>query len=499
MKSGDAWDIDLAVDCARPLGRRHVFVQGWLSWSQDGDLPTPVVLADGLPLRTVAQAWHARPDLPGDPGGRRSARGFIMIARRPTGAVATGGIALRAGSDMAPVPQPWFGPEVVDALAHLPWDGVFALMMDCIRLGDLAATLAPNDGLDGVFDRWINLMPRLDPAARDVHGMAHIDAFGAPSGECVVTVQLPRRLGPKEELRVVALLPADGGSRPAALDGPPALRGANGATFYGRLPLTTGTPAPACDLLVELRGPDGGIWFRTSPKLHPAPVFLGKLNGLTTAGEAAESFTWLRGVLETRRSAFDTTFRPARPPRGDMTDAPMVVVLHGMDDPFADRLAFLFAPEIERRATEVRVLGARASATTEIFLQRGRIPARSGLDLSAAVRHGTFRHAMLVPIDPLSLARALDAGGIDEVFANQVDGAALPHLLGLAALAGTLEEGETIARLARILAEGRGGRVDRHRFGRMPGATGQMIADHLAALWRDGAPALRARAVHEPG
>ncbi len=117
-------------------------------------------------------------------------------------------------------------------------------------------------------------------------------------------------------------------------------------------------------------------------------------------------------------------------------------MLHGIDDPFAVRLAFLAARSIEQRASEVLVLGTpdAAAAVAGIFLERGQVPARSSLGLAAAVRRGTYARCTLVPIDAQALAGAvLDDQGFDRLFARGLPGQRLPLLLHLSAVAGRID------------------------------------------------------------
>jgi hypothetical protein len=299
--------------------------------------------------------------------------------------------------------------------------------------------------------------------------------------------------------------------------GPGALHGENLVALYGRMPAEVALPAPSPALVVELRRPRGNAWFRTQPDTLDAPGFLaalGALAGSAAAGDAMHGFTWLRGVLEDRAAAFAAMARPAA--RAAAPDAPLVAVLHGVDDPFAARLALLAAAAIERHAAEVLVVGPRVAAGTvaDVFLERGRIPARTSLDLAAAVRRGTYARCVLVVIDVAALGEALLAGGagVDTLFggrgdgarvathdtgaplARHIDGATLPDLMRLAAVAGTMDGAQILNRLALLLDAGAGAL----RFGPVHGAFGQVFGDHLAGFWRDAAPCFLAEDAHAP-
>ncbi len=498
MKVGLGQDGELALDCVQPLGRDHVFVQGWFSWRHGQAMPALGLQADGLPLECLAEVLYDRQDVARGMSLDLAVRGFILVARRPPGADAAAGLFLAAGIEGAALPDSPLGAPVAKVLARQPWGAVSELMAAATRDPRLGALLAPGDGRDGALGGWIAALPCLPVPLDNQHGFVRVEAIASPMGECAICLALPRPLLRQEALRVVALLPDEGGLLPVALEATAPLREETRITFYGRLPERPGLATPRFDVIVELCHPEGGAWFRATPALHAAPRFLDRLQGLLAAGEAVDGFAWLRGVLEVRHAAFDQGFAAALSvgtPEAMPGDAPVVALLHAMDDPFAARLVQLAAREIEARADEVILLGTReaGAAAADIFLQRGRVPVRVGLDLAAAVRRGTYARAWLAPIEPVALAEALEQGGLDRLFARRIDGAALGPALRLAAAAGSLEGGEAIAGVAQILGETPAGWEMRPRGGRMPGAMGLLVAEHLAALWRDAAPALRAR------
>ncbi|MBR0673619.1 hypothetical protein [Neoroseomonas soli] len=488
MKLRIGQDIEVAIECVRPTGGRHLFVQGRIAWNRGGEAPDLWLLAHGLPLESLLDLRHERPDITAAPGEDRVIQGFILIAGRAGGPAGMEGFALGAGALAFALPREGLGAPVAEVLARLPWDMAFAVLDAAARDEGLATLLLPD-----AFAGWIAAVPTLEPSARDQHGLARMDAIASPLGECAVAVTLPRPLARGETLRAVALLPGEDGPRATLLEGPPPLYGETAVTLYGCLhPADQAPAAVPFDLLVELRRPEGGTWFRTTPRLHPAPGFLRMLQDLSAAGEPTDGFGWLRGVLESRRAAFDRAFAAQSPPTAPPPpEAPVVAVLHAVDDPFAARLVFLAAPEIERRAAEVLVLGPReaAAAAADVFLQRGRIPTRTGLDLAATVRRGTYARAALVPVDPPALAEALLEDGMEALFAHRIGGAALAPLLRLAAAAGTPDGAETFGRMARMLKDWSDGREVHVRPERAAGAAGHLIAEHLAALWRGAAPA----------
>ena len=498
MKVGLGQDGELALDCVQPLGHDHLFVQGWFSWRHGRAMPALTLQAGGLPLECLAQVLHDRQDVARGMSLDLAVSGFILVARRPPGADAAAGLFLAVGTEGMDLPAGPFGAPVAKVLARQPWGAVFDLMAAATRDARLGALLAPGDGRDGALGGWIAALPCLPVPLENQHGFARVEAIASPMGECAVSLALPRPLLRQEALRVIALLPDEGGLLPVALDAPALLREEQRVTCYGRLPEQPGPGTPRFDVIVELRHPEGGAWFRATPALHPAPRFLDRLQDLLADGEAVEGFAWLRGLLEGRQAAFEHGFGAALSagsPEGMPDDAPVVALLHDMDDPFAARLVQLAAREIEARAAEVILLGTREAGTVaaDVFLQRGRVPVRVGFDLAAAVRRGTYARAWLAPIEPVALAEALEQGGLDALFARRIDGAALGPALRLAAAAGSLEGGEAIAGVARILGDTPEGWEMRPRGGRMPGAMGLLVAEHLAALWRDAAPALRAR------
>jgi hypothetical protein len=539
--------IDLVLDCVQRVASSHLFIRGWLCWPQDRPAPAITLVRDGAPQPSLLFSTHERPDIIGLPPGSPEPLGFFLVAQvaearsGATLAVALHGAGAAASVALPPTP---FGPAVADLLAAAPW-GVVHDLLDAVA-GDprLACLVQADRQALGVFARWYDRLPVLAPGAEDQHGLRRIDAMAAPSGECAVAVTLPDPLPEDTALRVVALLPGADGTTLHRLHGPGALHGESLLALYGRMPAEVALPAPAPALVVELRRPGGNAWFRTQPDTLDAPGFLaalGALAGSAAAGDAMYGFTWLRGVLEDRAAAFAAMARPAV--RAAAPDAPLVAVLHGVDDPFAARLALLAAVPIERHAAEVLVVGPRAAAgaVADVFLERGRIPARTSLDLAAAVRRGTYARCVLVLIDIAALGEALLAGGagVDALFggrrdgarvathdngapaarhdsgapparhdnrapparhdnrappARHIDGATLPALLRLAVVAGTMDGAQTLGRLALLLDAGAGAL----RFGPVRGAFGQVLGDHLAGFWHDAAPCFLAEDAHAP-
>ncbi|WP_230165427.1 hypothetical protein [Roseomonas sp. CECT 9278] len=485
----------MALDCLQRVGS-NLFVQGWLTWPQARPAPDLAVACGGATLATRLASLHERPDIQGAARNALVAKGFLLIAALDEARAATAlDLVVQSGRETCaqPLPEANLGPSVADMLGQSHWRIVF----------DLLEAAADAPGLDwllraGCFGRWLDTVPLVPHGADDQHGLRRIDAIAAPSGECAVAVTLPGPMPEGTELRAVAVLPGEGGSiRLHRLQGPAALRGESLLALYGRLPPEVALPMTVPKLVVELRQPGGGSWFRTRPRALPAPAFLTTLRqlaGAAAAGDTMHSFGWLRAVLEDRQDGLAPLACPA--PRALAADTPVVAVLHAIDDPFAARLVLLAAAQIERHAAEILVVGPRpaAEAVADIFLQRGRVPARTSLDLAAAARRGTYARAALVPIDTLALGDALVAGSVDALFDRRIDGAALPALLRLAAVAGTMDGAETLARLAQLLDGG----AEALRFGRAEGAFGQLLGDHLAGFWRDAAPGFVATAAHAP-
>lgn len=512
--------FDLFLDCVQRVASSHLFIRGWLCWPPDRPAPAITLVRDGAPLPSILFSTHDRPDIIGLPPGSPEPLGFFLVAQladpHTFGGLAVALHGVGAASSVALPPTP-LGPAVAELLAAAPW-GVVRDLLDAAAGDPRLACLVQGDRQAlGVFARWYDRLPVLPPGGEDQHGLRRIDAMTAPSGECAVAVTLQDPLPEDIALRVVALLPGADGTVLHHLHGPGALRSESLLALYGRLPAEVALPAPAPALVVELRRPGGNAWFRTQPDRLDAPAFLaalGALAGSAVAGDAMHGFTWLRGVLEDRAAAFAGMVRPAA--RAVVPDVPLVAVLHGVDDPFAARLAALAAAPIERHVAEVLVVGSRmaAGAVADVFLERGRIPARTSLDLAAAVRRGTYARCMLVLIDIAALGEALLAGGagVDALFAapadgrpaarhdsgapsaRHIDGASLPALLRLAAVAGTMDGAQTLARLALLLDAGAGAL----RFGPVKGAFGQMLGDHLAGFWHDAAPGFLAEGAHEP-
>jgi hypothetical protein len=511
--------IDLVLDCVQRVASSHLFIRGWLCWPRDRPEPTITLVRDGVPWPSILFSTHDRPDIIGLPSGSREPLGFFLVAPLPDAraagslAVALHGTGATASFALPPMP---LGPAVGELLAAAPWAVVHDLLEAAAGDPRLACLVRADGQALGVFARWHDRLPVLPPGAEDRHGLRRVDAMAAPSGECALAVTLKDPLPEDCALRVVALLPGADGTVPHRLEGPGALRGESLVALYGRLPAEVSLPAPSPALVVELRRPGGNAWFRTQPDRLDSPAFLaalGALAGSAAAGDAMHGFTWLRRVLEDRAAAFAGMTRPAA--RALAPDAPLVAVLHGVDDAFAARLALLAAAPIERHAAEVLVVGPRmaAGAVADVFLERGRIPARTSLDLAAAVRRGTYARCGLVLIDIAALGEALLAGGagVDALFggradgaplarhdhgappARHIDGASLPALLRLAAVAGTLDGAQTLGRLALLLDAGAGAL----RFGPVKGAFGQLLADHLAGFWHDAAPRFLAEGAHE--
>lgn len=488
--------LHLALDCVQRVGGQ-VVVLGWLGWPKGRPVPDLGLACRGATLATRLLAFHDRPDIEGAVQGAMEAQGFVLIAvpgeARPEDGL---DLVLHGGRDITAhaLPGTAFGPPLAEMLGRSHWRIVFDLLDAAAEDAGLDGLLRGGPGRAGCFTPWLDAVPLVSHGADDQHGLRRIDAIAAPSGECAVAVTLPRPLPADAELRVVALLPGEHGVSLHRLHGPAALREETVLALYGRLPADVARPAPAPELVVELRRRGGGSWFRAHPRSLPAPAFLAALRDLAGAagGDAMDGFGWLRGVLEDREDGLAALARPvaqALPP-----DAPVVAVLHGVDDPFAARLALLAAAGIERHAAEVLVVGPRpaAEAVADIFLQRGRLSARTSLDLAAAVRRGTYGRCALVPIDMLALGEALVRDRVAALFARRIGGAALPALLRLAAVAGTLDGAETLGRLAQALDGGAGSL----RFGRAEGAFGQLLGEHLAGFWRAAAPGFLAEAAH---
>ena len=511
---------DLVLDCVQRVALSHLFIRGWLCWTPDRPAPAITLLRDGVALPSVLFSTHDRPDIIGLPAGSPEPIGFFLVAQLgDAGAGGSLAVALHgdgAAASVALPPAP-FGPAVADLLAAAPWSVVHDLLDAAAGDPRLACLAQADRQALGVFARWYDRLPVLSPGAEDQHGLRRIDAMAAPSGECAVAVTLPDPLPEDTALRVVALLPGADGTVLHRLHGPGALHGETLLALYGRLPDEVALPAPSPTLVVELRWRGGNAWFRTQPDRLDVPDFLvalGTLAGSAAAGDALHGFTWLRGVLEDRAAAFARVVRPAV--RAVSPDAPLVAVLHGVDDPFAARLALLAATPIERHAAEVLVVGPRvaAGAVADVFLERGRLPARTSLDLAAAVRRATYARCVLVLIDVAALGEALLAGGagVDALFggrgdgapaarhdsgapsARHIDGATLPALMRLAAVAGTMDGAQTLGRLALLLDAGAGAL----RFGPVQGAFGQLLGDHLAGFWHDAAPGFLVGDAHEP-
>jgi hypothetical protein len=497
MQASIGGNVLVAVDGLQVVAPGSVLLLGWVGWPRNEDRPELSISLDGVPLAIVAQSHHDRPDVREGLGAAIQAQGVTMVARLPAGAGADLPrlfLEARGGAHALALPRTPIGPAMHELLGQCHWGIVFDLLQHAAELPELASLVRDDQGGFGAFSRWVEGLPVLPAAAEHVHGFRRFDAIATPAGECAIAIVLPGAVDPGTTLRAVALAGGPGGRQVIALEGTAPLLGDAGVLLHGRPAAQAALPFAPGELVVQLRAPGGDAWFRTRPVQKSAPDFLEALRFL--AGGAAgpdvmESYAWLRVMLEDRLEALTPLAEPPEP----MTDqdTPRIAVLHGIDDPFAARLAFLAAPGIERRAAEVLVLGPRdaAAAVADIFLERGRVPARTGLDLSAAVRRGTYRRCALVPIDAQDLAEAMLEDGLDALFARSVPGTRLPMLLHLAAVAGRIEGPDAIERVSRLMRRGAGGVLG---FGRIEGAAGQLVGDHLAEFWRRAAPAFALRA-----
>jgi hypothetical protein len=492
MQASIGGTVFVALDGLQVVTPGSVLLLGWVGWPRGEARPQLSVSLDGVPLAILAQAHHDRPDVRDGLGPAIQAEGFALVARLPDGTA--GGfprLFLEAGDGTQGIalPRERIGPPLHELLGKCHWGIVFELLRHAALLPELGSLLRDDQGGLGAFTRWVDALPVLPAAAEHVHGFLRVDAIATPSGEYAVAIALPAPVDAATTLHAVALASGPGGRRVIPLEGTAPLLGESGLLLHGRPAMTAALPSAPGDLVVQLRGPGGDAWFRTRPVQRSAPDFLEALRGL--AGGAAgtdimESFAWLRLVLEDRLEALAPPAGPAEPATDP--DTPRIAVLHGIDDPFAARLAFLAAPQIERRAAEVLVLGPRqaAAAVADIFLERGQVPARTSLDLAAAVRRGTYRRCALVPIDAQDLAEAVLEDGMDALFARIVPGTRLPMLLHLAAVAGRIEGADAMERVTRLMQQGADGV---RGFGRMDGAAGQLVGEHLAEFWRRAAPA----------
>jgi hypothetical protein len=499
MTPGLRGDVELVLDSVQRL-QASICLLGWVRGA--GAAPDLQLLMDGRALPRLHLSFHARAEVASASGAAPSARGFLLVVELPDAT------APRAGADLVlaeagrgplrRLASDRFGVPLAEALIRLPRDAGFEALQALANEPRLAPLFESSEGGHGLAALFAQRVPAIPALAEQQHGLHRFEAIAAPSGECAIAVGFAQPLATGTTLRAVALLPGDAGHRPVPLRIAAPFRRDSGLTVYGRLPESEALPVPGFDVLVELRRPEGVTLLRTTPAMHPAPVFLESLPALgdTSGGpEGADSLAWLRALLEERRDVFEPVIG-GRHRAAALAEAPRVVVLNAVDDPFAVRLLYVAAAEIERRASEVLVLGPKASAAAaaEIFLQRGRIPARTGLDLAAAVRRGTYARAVLLPIDLAALAESLPARGLDRLFAREVPGTALPDLLRLAAVAGSLEAGDALGRLALLLDTGSGARPVRFRGLHAGGAAGHSIAEHLSGFWRLAAPAFAGRA-----
>lgn len=480
----------IAIDALCLVGRSGVLVLGAVDCRQGEGPPSLCLSMARVPLETLACAHR---DLPAPrPGLGASAQGLMLIARLP--APSTGGfprltLGTTDGAHEVALPGDRIGPPLPELLGRCHWGVVFELLGHAARLPELSGLATDRAGGLGPFARWLESLPLLPASAEHKNGFRRIEAAAAPSGECAVSLALPVPVDPAATIGAVALTFGPGGRRAIALEGPPPLIGDAGIVFYGRPIEAAPLPCPPFELVVQVRRAGGDAFFRTRPAAASAPDFLDALRAGADAAAGADvmdSFTWLRLVLEDRLDALALPQDANDDVAADAL-APRVAVLHGIDDPFALRLAFLAAPGIEQRASEVLVLGPRgaAAAVADIFLERGRVPARSSFDLAAAVRRGTYRRCALVPIDAQDLAAAMLDDGLDALFTRRLPGTRLPMLLHLAAVAGRMDGADTMERLTWLMQHGPGGVPG---FGRMDGAAGKLVGDHLAEFWRRAAP-----------
>ncbi len=487
----------VVLDALRIIPTGLVLALGWVRTAASEPAPTLGLSLDGVPLSLVALSRHRLAD-----GQQRDAQawaeGFVLVARLPQ--PATSGVPrlyLDVGGREFTLPDETIGPPLHDALKEAGRGVAFDLLHHATQHPELAGLAPDGTGGLGAFAGWIEAQPALPCSGDHVHGFTWIDALAAPSGECAVALGLPGPVGPSTVVRAMAVIDGPEGRRAVALDSPALLPGEAGIVLYARLPGAEQLPAPPVELLVQLRHADGATCFRTRPALRSAPDFLAALHDAAlraSGGDVMDSFAWLRAVLEDRIEALAPVHEA---PEADMdAQAPRVAVLHGIDDPFAVRLAFLAARGIEQRASEVLVLGTpdAAAAVAGIFLERGQVPARSSLGLAAAVRRGTYARCTLVPIDAEALAGAvLDDQGFDRLFARGLPGQRLPLLLHLSAVAGRIDGAETMQRAMHMM---RHVDADLPDVGRAEGAAGSLLGDHLAEFWRRAAPAFAAGGAH---
>ncbi len=493
----------LAVDCSQSATRWcHVLI-GWIAWPAGMPAPEIGLACEDAPLTLLHASFHERPDV--DLAGEepRQVRGFVMIAARPADAPDDAALMMvldvASGAVSQPLPTAGLGATAEQAINGCDWGTLFNVLEAAGRGPGLEPLLSADFGPAGIFTPWVERLPLLRPVVEDVMGLARIEAIASPAGDAALAVNLGGRPVAGASLRVIALMPREdpfdgrGGIVPVALDGPPVHTGALNLTGYGRLAGPLPVPSGPFDLLAEVRAGPIRAWFRVTPRRLPVPAFLAALHGLHAQPANAnlvEAHAWLTAVLDEREARLEGRLADLGPAHPQATDAGLIAVIHGVADPLAARFIQLAAGEIERRCTEVVVLGPRAGEVAETFLERGRIPARLEFDLAAIVRHGTYARASLVLIDPVRFADAFATGRIERIFAEPISGRSLAALSSVAAVAGSTEASDVVARLSRLITAREEGRDARLRFGRTEGVLGKLVAEHLGRLWHRAMPLL---------
>lgn len=487
--------IRLVLEACHAVGDGQLLLGGWVDCGAGAG---PPLLALDPPAPGAPGPAVALFDPPeGSPPGRRR-QGFLMAAAQPPRHT-TPSLRVEAGGQVATLPLPGdaHGPAP-DALLHGADGGaVFALLRAAAAGGPAAALLAPGLGPAGAFSRWVAGLPLLEPA-----DFARVEAWAAASGECGLVLTLDPPVGPDTALDLLGLVPEGGRVRAVTVTQSPPLTSETMLLTQGTLLDLKDLPAPSFELVMQLRHAGEGQWFRVNPRPLPAPLLLDALHRHAALPEGpglAETLDWLRALLDRRTGVFAGRLRPAAPPPRP-GPRPLLLALHGLDDPYTARLLAMAAPAIEARADAVMLLGPRpfTEPAAELFLERGRIAVHGGAGLGALrgpARRGLDPGAGLVILDMLELAAALEAETLDAALAPRLSVGALPLLERLAVVAGLPEAADAAARLAAMT----GGASPPPGIAPLDGAAARLVAAHLEQLWRGLAPLFLVEAPDDAG
>jgi len=485
----------------------HWLLLGWVMSPTDEAFPTLALQADGVDCRTLHLTAFPRPDIAVPEGQPAWVLGFVLLAVAPPASrpdTRRFGLALAARGVEARIalPAAGLGPGLSEVLADGDWSVAHALLAACTDAPDAHCLLEAGGGVLGAFSDWLDRVPVVSHGAERFHGFVRVAALASPAGEFTLHCGFEGPPCRHFAVAALALLPAAPGDgtgrlRPVRCDGLLIDAAPRHASVYGRPADLAGDLAGAAgaDTLLRIDRDAERHWIRLRPRLLPVPAFLEAQDAARVEAGCTDpggNHAWLRGLAGSREQGMRARLAGLGLLEQAAGGRPVLAVVLGLDEPLGARLIHLAAAELERRCTEIILLGREAAAAAQVLIHRGRLPVRVGPDFLAAARHGAQAGCAVVLTEAAALAEALAAERLDALFADALPGERLGALRDLSACTGSGEPADALWRLLRLRAEHAGSTVGVPRYAPATGpasqAAGQEIQAHLRRLWRMLAP-----------